>query len=306
MSLLKYSYVLTIYQNLKSFLIAMSAPSSFIIDKGHVHNHIFYNSIAFDRSRKFHNFIDSRFAVRRLSDRVCIEHELSVIQNPKQHNKSPFLHYGQWIGKKPPSAQQRVRLAIVEALGKKPADFPVFLRLMEESGVHVKHGRGGVISFLASGQDKYTRLRASVLGPGFDPDDIQTVIAGERPIPELLKNGPAPPRHVNLIIDIQERMAQGKGLAYARWAKVYNLKQMAAALQYLQEHNREAVINLNKGGFTVRLTVQELSRPANEIVIPVMLAVYLNQGTLTEARSLLFLRELLAARAGLLSPPSAH
>lgn len=31
-------------------------------------------------------------------------------------------------------------------------------------------------------------------------------------------------------------MAQGKGPAYARWAKVYNLKQMAAALQYLREH----------------------------------------------------------------------
>ena len=31
-------------------------------------------------------------------------------------------------------------------------------------------------------------------------------------------------------------MAQGKGPAYERWAKVYNLKQMAAALQYLREH----------------------------------------------------------------------
>ena len=30
-------------------------------------------------------------------------------------------------------------------------------------------------------------------------------------------------------------MAQGKGPAYERWAKVYNLKQMAAALQYLRE-----------------------------------------------------------------------
>ena len=45
------------------------------------------------------------------------------------------------------------------------------------------------------------------------------------------------PRRVNLIIDIQERMAQGKGPAYERWAKVYNLKQMAAALQYLREHD---------------------------------------------------------------------
>ena len=112
------------------------------IDKGHIHNHIYYNSTAQDCSRKFHNFIGSSFAVRRLSDRVCIEHELSVIQNPKQHSKGHFLHYGQWIGEKPPSAQQRVRLAIVEALGQRPADFPAFLRFMEESGFQVKHGAG--------------------------------------------------------------------------------------------------------------------------------------------------------------------
>ena len=204
-------------------------------DKGHIHNHIYYNSTAFDRSRKFHNFIGSSFALRRLSDRVCIEHELSYIQNPKLHSKGRFLHYGQWIGEKPPSAQQRVRLAVIAALEKKPADFAAFLRLMEESGFAVKHGRGGVISFLAPGQDKPTRLRASTLGAGFDPEDIRAVIAGERPIPELPQDAPAPPRRVDLVIDIQQRMAQGKGPAYARWAKVYNLKQMAAALQYLRE-----------------------------------------------------------------------
>ena len=52
----------------------------------------------------------------------------------------------------------------------------------------------------------------------------------------LPQEGPAPARRVNLMIDIQERLAQGKGPAYARWAKIYNLKQMAAALQYLREH----------------------------------------------------------------------
>ena len=174
--------------------------------------------------------------MRRLSDRVCIEHELSVIQNPKQHSKGRFLHYGQWIGEKPPSAQQRVRLGIVAALEQKPTDFPTFLRLVKESGFQVKHGRCGAISFLAPGQDKYTRLRASTLGPGFDPDDIRAAIAGERPIPELPQDSRAPARRVNLIIDIQERMAQGKGPAYERWAKVYNIKQMAAALLYLREH----------------------------------------------------------------------
>ena len=204
-------------------------------DKAHIHNHIYFNATAFDRSRKFHNFIGSSFALRRLSDRVCIEHELSVIQNPRQHSKGRFLHYGQWIGEKPPSAKQRVRLAILAALEKKPTDFADFLRLMEESGFAVKQGRGGVISFLAPGQEKPTRLRASTLGAGFDPEDIKAVIAGERPLPELPEEPTVPPRRVNLIIDIQERMAQGKGPAYERWAKVYNLKQMAAALRTTEE-----------------------------------------------------------------------
>lgn len=38
---------------------------------------------------------------------------------------------------------------------------------------------------------------------------------------ELVKQG----RKLNLIIDIQTRL-QGKGPAYERWAKVFNLKQM--------------------------------------------------------------------------------
>ena len=205
-------------------------------DRQHIHNHIYYNSTTLDYTGKFRDFFRSAAALRRLSDRVCLEHDLSVIQNPKLHSKGRFLHYGQWIGERPPSAKQRVRLAVVAALGKRPADFAAFLRLMEESGFAVKRGRGGVISFLAPGQDKPTRLRSSTLGPGFDPEDIRAVIAGERPIPELSQEGPPPPRRVDLIIDIQNRLAQGKGPAYERWAKVYNIKQMAAALLYLREH----------------------------------------------------------------------
>ena len=74
-----------------------------------------------------------------------------MITNPKLHSKGRFLHYGQWIGERPPSAQQRLRIAIGEVLAKKPADFDAFLRLMEGAGYAVKHGRGGVISFLVPG-----------------------------------------------------------------------------------------------------------------------------------------------------------
>ena len=40
----------------------------------------------------------------------------------------------------------------------------------------------------------------------------------------------------NLLIDIQQKIQQGKGAGYESWAKVFNLKQMAQSMYYLQEH----------------------------------------------------------------------
>ena len=107
---------------------------------------------------------------------------------------------------------------------------------METAGIQVKHGRGGVISFLVPGQQRAARFRASTLGDGYGPEDVQAVIDGKAPTRKATARRAPAPRRVNLLIDIQERMRQGKGPAYERWAKVYNLKQMAAALQYLKEH----------------------------------------------------------------------
>ena len=207
------------------------------IDKEHIHNHIYYNSTAYDRSRKFRNFIGSSFALRRLSDRVCLEYDLSVITNPKLHSKGRYLHYGQWLGENQKLSQkEQIRLAIDAALTEHPEDFADFLRRMETAGIQVKHGRGGVISFLAPGQQRAARFRASTLGDGYGPEDVQAVIDGKAPTRTATARKAPAPRRVNLLIDIQERMRQGKGPAYERWAKVYNLKQMAAALQYLKEH----------------------------------------------------------------------
>ena len=207
------------------------------IDKEHIHNHIYYNSTAYDRSRKFRNFIGSSFALRRLSDRVCLEHDLSVIVNPKLHSKGRYLHYGQWLGDNQKLSQkEQIRLAIDAALTERPKDFADFLRRMETAGIQVKHGRSGVISFLVPGQQRAARFRAATLGDGYGPEDVQAVIDGKAPTRTATARKAPAPRRVNLLIDIQERMRQGKGPAYERWAKVYNLKQMAAALQYLKEH----------------------------------------------------------------------
>ena len=47
---------------------------------------------------------------------------------------------------------------------------------------------------------------------------------------------PEPPK-VNLLVDIQAKLQAGKGAGYARWAKVFNLKQMAQTVNFLTEHH---------------------------------------------------------------------
>ena len=199
-------------------------------DKQHIHSHIYYNSTTLDYTRKFRNFWGSSFALRRLSDRLCLENGLSIVENPKPRSKGKFRNYGEWQAgqKKPLTYQDRLRTAIDTALAKKPADFPAFLSLMEQAGYEVKQRRGA-ISFRAPGQERFTRLRSDTLGEGYSETDIRAALSGSRQRPGQ------PRQKINLAIDIQSRL-QGKGPSYERWAKVFNLKQMAAALAYLQDN----------------------------------------------------------------------
>lgn len=53
-------------------------------DKAHIHNHIIFNSIALDGKKKFRNFYYSSNVIRRISDILCSENGLSII-NPTSY-----------------------------------------------------------------------------------------------------------------------------------------------------------------------------------------------------------------------------
>ena len=186
-------------------------------DKRHIHCHIYYNSTTLDCTRKFRNFWGSSFALRRLSDRLCLENGLSIVENPKPRSKGKYRNYGEW---------QKA------ALAERPADLYEFLSLMKRAGYEVKKVRVGGISFrlTGQGQERFTRLRASTLGDGYDLKDILAAIEGKE------KRPGRPERKISLAVDIQAKLAAGKGPGYERWAKVFNIKQMAAALAYIQDN----------------------------------------------------------------------
>ena len=48
-------------------------------DRAHIHNHLVWNSTSLDCTKKFRNFLGSAFALRRVSDHLCVEHGLSIV-----------------------------------------------------------------------------------------------------------------------------------------------------------------------------------------------------------------------------------
>ena len=223
------------------------------VDKAHIHSHIIFNSTTLDCTRKFRDFLGSARALRRLSDQICLENGLSIIENPKQKGQ----HYGKWLGdKKPLSYQDKLRAAIDAALAEKPADFDAFLRLLGAAGYEIKPGK--CPAFRASRQKRFTRLRS--LGEGYSEQDIRAVLEGRQPfLSSGSKVARRQPQRVNLLVDIQAKLQAGKGPGYKRWAKVFNLKQMAQTINYLSENNLLEYNELKEKTAEVTARFNELS-----------------------------------------------
>ena len=199
-------------------------------DRRHVHSHIIISAVNLDCDRKFRNFWGSSKAIRRLSDTLCIQNGLSIIEQPKGHSKS----YNKWLGNEAKTSQRDgLREAIDAALARQPKDFEELLTMLQRGGWEVKRGKR--ISLKGKGQERFKRLDS--LGEDYSEAALRAIIAGEKEHHPREKKTVQPMRQVNLLVDIQVKLQAGKGAGYERWAKVFNLKQMAQTLNYLSENN---------------------------------------------------------------------
>ena len=199
-------------------------------DRQHVHSHIIISAVNLDCDRKFRNFWGSSKAIRRLSDTLCIQNGLSIIEQPKGHSKS----YNKWLGNEAKTSQRDgLREAIDAALARQPKDFEELLTMLQRGGWEVKRGKR--ISLKGKGQERFKRLDS--LGEDYSEAALRAIIAGEKEHHPREKKTVQLMRQVNLLVDIQAKLQAGKGAGYERWAKVFNLKQMAQTLNYLSENN---------------------------------------------------------------------
>ena len=206
-------------------------------DRAHIHNHIVFNSTSLDCTRKFRDFHLSGLALARLSDMICLEHKLSVI-TPKPYRERTKHKYPERL-----SIRDQIRADIDAAMRQKPQSFQELAGLLEQAGYEYQEGKHPAIR--RKNQKKFIRFKS--LGDGYTPEDLGRVFTGEREHQPSKpgKRTEQPTQKMNLLVDIKQKMAAGKGAGYARWAKVFNLKQMSKALIFLQENGIESLEQLN-------------------------------------------------------------
>ena len=195
-------------------------------DRQHIHNHVILNSTALDGTRKFRDFFFSALVVQRLSDLICLEHQLSVIEKKPYRERQKRTLY-------PPRESNRDKLcAVIDGilLNEKPASFEGFLKKLEQQGYEIK--RGKYTSVKGARQKRFIRFRT--LGTGYSEEEIKAVLEGKAKH-QLYQKQPPKEQPFQLLVDIQGKMAAGKSVSYKKWATKFNLKEMSKTLLFLQE-----------------------------------------------------------------------
>lgn len=229
------------------------------IDKHHVHNHVIINSTTLDCQRKFRNFWGSTWAIRRMNDKLCLEHGLSIVENPKPSRD----HYGTWLGnQKQPSHQEQLRWTIDAALEEKPKDFEEFLKLLQAAGIEVNRERKH-LRFRLSPEHRYARC--DTLKGDYTEQAIKERIAGTRTVTPRRTSYQKPAQKIGMLVDIEAALRVGKGVGYERWAKVFNIKQLSQAVLYLKEHGDMDYAELKAKSDAVTADFNALSAQIKEL-----------------------------------------
>lgn len=228
-------------------------------DKEHIHSHIYFNSTRLDCKKKFRNFWGSSFAIRRLSDHICIENGLSIIENPKPSKGS----YNTWLGNKKLSNREQLRRDIDCIFEKNPSDFDEFLREIKSAGYIVKQGKN--LTFNKPSFDR--AIRCNSLKGNYTEEAIQKRLEDNK---NILSKEPTENKmffynetvKVNLLIDVENSIKAKNSPGYEQWAKIFNLKQAAQTLIFLQENKLDEYEKLEE---KIKQTTEKFNELSDEI-----------------------------------------
>ena len=144
------------------------------IDKDHIHNHIIFNSIDIDEGKVYHSYYGSYMNIRNQSDKLCREHNLSVIDQETQKEineikRRKFVNWYDWSeDKKGKSYKSRLQFDMDRVI-QKAINWEHFLKIMEQYGYEIKFGKH--IAFKQKNQQRFTR--AKTIGDNYTEEKIK-------------------------------------------------------------------------------------------------------------------------------------
>ncbi len=237
------------------------------VDKHHIHNHIIYNSVSDRDGSKYHSSRESYYReIRGLSDSLCREYGLSVIENPSRHAMSRV----EWEMKQAGILSDRemvqadVRDCLTLAL-----DIGDFYGLMEDRGYKIHYGK--YPSFQPYGSQKSYRAKEN--GHSMTEDDLRNKWEEIFELPEYI----APP-HRDLFVPYPK--AKGFRALYLSWMyalgmigkghksatpkisreQLARFKQYKAQAEYLDKHQIDTVEQLNERAMDISSRIEDLEK----------------------------------------------
>jgi len=203
-------------------------------DRAHIHNHIIFNAVDLTGKRKFRNFFLSSYALRKVSDIICLENGLSIIEERPRHEWQNRKQY-----KKEQSLRDVLRFDLEDLLEKKPKTLDALLEELKGLGYEVKKGK-----YLAVKPAKATRfIRLKSLGDGYTEEALIAAIV--RPA-KRRNTGIDSDQEPSLMKNLEEVLREKKGKGYEIWAKDFNFKQAAKTLYFIQENNIKSLEQLDE------------------------------------------------------------
>lgn len=223
------------------------------VDRGHIHNHIIFNSISFYDFKKFNNYKVAE-ELRKVSDRICKENGLHVIENPNLKKKSP-THYELEHRRAGTSWKAQIKDIIDKAI-EVTTDYESFKKEVKKANVEIKEGKRISFRIIGTGQERF--CRGDRIGEGYSKEKILERLAA--------------PKHKKKV-EQKEQVDNKTDFSYdkkVRWevqrSKLASAKELAGALLTIRRENIQQesdfdikIDNLLEKAASVRKIMKEIA-----------------------------------------------
>lgn len=202
-------------------------------DREHIHNHILFNNVNMKNGKTFETLEnrhrESWKKMRQISDDLCREFGLSVIENPEQGKGKSWYEWS--CDREGLSWKSKLKFAIDSCI-MESASFDDLLENLRRRNIEVVYNPNHVIDlkFRYPGKERFTRARR--LGWYYETPQLKRRISYY----QLLKTGQLSYQRRTKIIDTTaDKFQHAKALE--RWADIQNMKEASRIINLMTSYN---------------------------------------------------------------------